>query len=57
VRDAIAATDMMTVAGPITFREDGTAPITNPLMQRIGGGVELVWPADAATQELVYPAN
>ncbi|MGD2059639.1 MAG: amino acid ABC transporter substrate-binding protein, partial [Acidimicrobiia bacterium] len=38
VRDAIAATDMMTVAGPITFREDGTAPITNPLMQRIGCG-------------------
>ncbi|HEU4319852.1 MAG TPA: amino acid ABC transporter substrate-binding protein [Acidimicrobiia bacterium] len=56
VRDAIAATDMMTVAGPITFREDGTSPITNPLMQRIGGGVELVWPAEAATQELVYPS-
>jgi branched-chain amino acid transport system substrate-binding protein len=57
VRDAIAETDLMTVAGQITFREDGTSPITNPLMQRIGGGVELVWPADSATQELVYPAN
>jgi hypothetical protein len=47
---------MMTVAGQITFREDGTSPITNPLMQRIEGGVELVWPADAATQELIYPS-
>jgi hypothetical protein len=27
-----------------------------PLMQRIEGGVELVWPADAATQELIYPS-
>ncbi len=56
VRDAMAATDLMTVAGQITFREDGTSPITNPLMQRIDGGVELVWPEDAATQPLVYPS-
>jgi branched-chain amino acid transport system substrate-binding protein len=56
VRDAMAETDMMTVAGQITFREDGTSPITNPLMQRIGGAVELVWPDTAATQELVYPS-
>ena len=56
VRDAIAATDLMTVAGQITFREDGTSPITNPLMQRIEGGVQLVWPAEAATEPLVYPS-
>ncbi|MFZ0014313.1 MAG: amino acid ABC transporter substrate-binding protein [Acidimicrobiia bacterium] len=56
VRDAMAATDMTTVAGPITFREDGTAPITNPLMQRVDGSVVLVWPADAATSELIYPS-
>ena len=56
VRDAIAATDMMTVAGPITFREDGTAPIVNPLMQRIDGSVLLVWPAEQAPNELVYPS-
>ena len=56
VRDAIAATDMMTVAGEITFREDGTSPITNPLMQRIEGGVQLVWPAESATQPLVFPS-
>jgi len=58
VRDAIAATDgLSTIIGPITFREDGTAPVPNPLMQRVGGAIELIWPADAASSELVYPAN
>ncbi|HSJ83492.1 MAG TPA: amino acid ABC transporter substrate-binding protein [Acidimicrobiia bacterium] len=58
VRDAIAGTDgLSTIIGPITFREDGTAPVPNPLMQRVGGAIELIWPADAATSELVYPAN
>ncbi|HSK06647.1 MAG TPA: amino acid ABC transporter substrate-binding protein [Acidimicrobiia bacterium] len=58
VRDAIAATDgLSTIIGPITFREDGTAPVPNPLMQRVGGAIELIWPADAATSDLVYPAN
>jgi branched-chain amino acid transport system substrate-binding protein len=57
VRDAIAATDLDTVAGHITFREDGTSPITNPLMQRQDGAVELIWPAEAATAEMLSPAN
>lgn len=57
IRDAIAATDMETVVGPITFREDGTSPIENPLMQRQDGKVELIWPADRATAEIRYPAN
>lgn len=57
VRDAIAATDgLETIIGPITFREDGTAPVPNPQMQRIGGAIELIWPAESATSELVYPA-
>jgi branched-chain amino acid transport system substrate-binding protein len=57
VRDAIAATDgLETIIGPITFREDGTAEVPNPHMQRIGGAIELIWPADTATSELVYPA-
>ena len=56
VRDAIAATEgLSTILGPITFREDGTAPVPNPLMQRVGGAIELIWPAEAATAELVYP--
>lgn len=57
VRDAIAATDgLSTIIGPITFREDGTAPVPNPLMQRVGSAIELIWPAESATADLVYPA-
>jgi branched-chain amino acid transport system substrate-binding protein len=57
VRDAIAATDgLSTIIGPITFRENGTAPVPNPLMQRIGGAIQLIWPAESATADLVYPA-
>jgi branched-chain amino acid transport system substrate-binding protein len=57
VRDAIAATDgLSTIIGPITFRDDGTAAVPNPHMQRIGGAIQLIWPADAATADLVYPA-
>jgi branched-chain amino acid transport system substrate-binding protein len=56
VRDAIAETDgLETLIGPISFREDGTAPVPNPQMQRIGGAIELIWPEDSATSELVYP--
>jgi branched-chain amino acid transport system substrate-binding protein len=57
VRDAIAATDgLETIIGPITLREDGTAEVPNPHMQRIGGAIELIWPAESATADLVYPA-
>lgn len=56
VRDAIAATDMMTVVGPVTFRDDGTSPITNPLMQRVDGSVQLVWPQVGGAVDLVFPA-
>lgn len=56
VRDAISATDMMSVAGPIQFRENGTSILENPLMQRVDGVVELVWPAEFATIDLVFPA-
>jgi branched-chain amino acid transport system substrate-binding protein len=57
IRDAIAATDRDTVVGHVTFREDGTAPIENPLMQRQGDSVVLIWPQVEGTGELVYPAN
>jgi branched-chain amino acid transport system substrate-binding protein len=57
VRDAIAATDgLSTIIGPVTFREDGTAEVPNPHMQRIGGAIELIWPAESATADLVYPS-
>ena len=57
IRDAIAATDLDTVAGHITFREDGTSPIDNPLMQRQDGAVKLIWPVNDASAEIIYPAN
>jgi branched-chain amino acid transport system substrate-binding protein len=56
IRDAMAATDMTTVIGPVSFREDGTAVVLNPLVQWQGGQQELVWPADQATADFAYPA-
>jgi branched-chain amino acid transport system substrate-binding protein len=56
VRDAMLATDMETVMGPVTFNADGTGNVWNPLVQWIDGKQELVWPADQATADFVYPA-
>jgi branched-chain amino acid transport system substrate-binding protein len=56
VRDAIAAIDTNTVIGPVTFNEDGTGNVLNPLIQWQNGQLELVWPEDQATAEFIYPA-
>jgi len=56
VRDAIAATDLDTVIGHMTFREDGTGVVTPAMLQYQEGKVQLVWPAEFATADLVYPA-
>jgi len=56
VRDAMAKTDMTTVIGPVTFNEDGTGNVLNPLIQWQNGKMELVWPTDQATADFVYPA-
>ncbi len=56
IRDAMAATDMMTVMGPVTFNEDGTANVWNPLIQWQNGKLELVYPTDQASAEFAYPA-
>jgi len=56
VRDALAAIDVNTVIGPVTFNEDGTGNVLNPLIQWQAGQLELVWPPDQATKEFVYPA-
>ena len=56
IRDAIAATDMMTVVGSVTFNADGTGNVLNPLVQWLNGKLELVWPTDQATADLAYPA-
>jgi branched-chain amino acid transport system substrate-binding protein len=57
LRDALAATDMNTVAGPVKFNPDGTAQILNPINQWQNGKVTLVWPKDQASQSLQYPAK
>jgi branched-chain amino acid transport system substrate-binding protein len=56
IRDAIAASDTKTVMGEITFREDGTGTVTTPILQYQNGVVQVVWPAEFATADLVYPA-
>ena len=56
IRDAMAAIDTETVIGPVTFNEDGTGNVLNPLIQWQNGKMELVWPPDQATADFVYPA-
>ena len=56
VRDAIAATSMNTVIGPVKFRPDGTGIVAQALLQWQSGKQELVWPKEAATATLAFPA-
>jgi branched-chain amino acid transport system substrate-binding protein len=56
IRDAIAATDMDTVIGPVTFNEDGTGNVVTAILQYQAGRPELVWPAEFATADLAFPA-
>ena len=56
IREAVAATDMDTVIGHVTFRQDGTGVVESPILQYQSGNVEIVWPSEFATADLVYPA-
>jgi branched-chain amino acid transport system substrate-binding protein len=56
IRDAMAATDMETVIGPVTFNPDGTGNVLDPLIQWQDGKLQLVAPAEHATAKLAYPA-
>jgi branched-chain amino acid transport system substrate-binding protein len=57
VRDAIAATDMTAVIGPVKFRPDGTGIVKAGLFaQWLDGKQELVYPKELATRPLAYPA-
>ena len=56
IRDAMIATNMTTVIGPVTFNPDGTGNVLNPMVQWINGQQELIWPFDMATADFVYPA-
>lgn len=56
IRDAIAATDMMTVIGPVKFRPDGTGIVRSVFVQWLKGKQELVWPKEFASADFAYPA-
>ncbi len=66
IRDAIAATNMMTIMGQIRFNSDGTTNMYNPdgkinaigaMSQWLKGRRELIWPPDLATAPFAYPAK
>lgn len=56
IRDAIAATNMMTVEGQVRFRPDGTGVVPVVFLQWQRGKQELVWPKEFATAPFQYPA-
>ena len=56
IRDAIAATNMTTVVGPVRFRPDGTGEVRVFFQQWLKGKQELIWPKDFATAQFGYPA-
>jgi branched-chain amino acid transport system substrate-binding protein len=56
IRDAISATDMMTVVGKVKFRPDGTPIDPCPaVIQWLTGSQKLVWPKEFRETPLVYP--
>jgi branched-chain amino acid transport system substrate-binding protein len=57
IRDAIAATDMMTVIGPVKFNPDGTGQVITVINQWQDGKQALVWPADQTSIKVAYPAK
>jgi branched-chain amino acid transport system substrate-binding protein len=57
IRDGVAATDMMTVMGPVSFNPDGTSQVVPVTDQRQDGKQVLVWPKDQAISPVAYPAK
>lgn len=61
IRNALAATDMMTVFGPVKFISYGAMKNQNKVptyvVQWIDGKLELVWPAKIATKKFAYPVD
>ena len=56
LRDALAATNMTTVIGPVRFRPDGSGEVKVFFQQWLKGKQELVWPKEFATAPFGYPA-
>ncbi|HXF83710.1 MAG TPA: amino acid ABC transporter substrate-binding protein [bacterium] len=57
IRDALAATNMMTVAGPVRFRADGTGIVQFVLNQWQNGRQVRVWPQGGGAAPFLYPAK
>jgi len=61
IREALLATDMVTVFGPVKFGTWGKMKNQNKaatyVVQWINGKLELVWPREHATKSFVYPVN
>ncbi len=57
IRNAIAATNMMTVMGPMKFKANGRGEgkYNQAVNQWQNGKEELVWPPDQATAPVAYP--
>jgi len=56
VRDAIAATNMMTVTGPVKFQRTGKRQDAIPVVtQWQNGKTEMVWPDKMKTKSFIYP--
>ncbi|MCD6298648.1 MAG: ABC transporter substrate-binding protein, partial [Deltaproteobacteria bacterium] len=59
VREALAATDMMTAFGPVKFISYGKKTQQNSLptflVQWVNGKLETVWPKDVSTRKYGYP--
>ena len=56
IRDAMAATNLVTVIGPVRFRPDGTGIVPSVFVQWQAGKQELVWPQGPGAARLLYPA-
>ncbi|MEJ2719030.1 MAG: amino acid ABC transporter substrate-binding protein [Deltaproteobacteria bacterium] len=53
IRNALAATNMMTVKGPVKFRPNNTAVVVYGLRQWQNGKQQIIWPPDIATAKLL----
>jgi branched-chain amino acid transport system substrate-binding protein len=57
VRDALAATNMQTVVGPVRFRADGTGIQPFVVVQWQNGTQQMVWPKELGATQVLYPAK
>ncbi len=57
LRDAIAATNMTTVTGPVKFAADGVGEVPTVVIQYQNGKQVSVWPEKEAAAKVAYPAT